>query len=71
MVELSLANRRGELNANGRILGDALGGQRFVRGVEHLGDAQGVVQFEGGDVQVFEGGELHLGARGDLVGVRA
>ena len=52
------------------ILGDALGGERLVVRVRNLGDAQGVMQFESGDVQIFQRGKFHLGARVDLVSMR-
>ena len=39
----------GQRNADGRILGDALGGERLALFVENFGDAQVVMQFEDGD----------------------
>ena len=71
VVEASLARPRGQRHAHGRILRDALGGQRLVVVVENPGDAQGVVQFEDGDVQILKRGEFHLGPRGDLMEMRS
>ena len=66
-----LGQRRCQLHAHGRVLGNAFGTQRLARHIEHLGHTQGIVQFERGDVSVLNGSELHLRASDDLVDMRA
>ena len=65
-----LGQAGGQGDAHGRVLGNALGRERLARGVGDLGEAQGVVQLEGRDAEVVEGGELHHGAGADLMAVR-
>ncbi len=57
-------------DSNGRILGDPLGRQWLILFVEHLGDAQVVVQFEDRDAQILQRRELHLGPGRDRVEMR-
>ena len=54
-------------NTDRRVLGDALGGKSLVLFVGNLGDAQVIVQFEYGDVQILHGREFDLDPCLDLV----
>lgn len=40
----------GEWDADGEILGEVLGVKRFIAGVKHAGDTQGIVELEDRDV---------------------
>ncbi len=64
-----LRDRSSERDANRGVLRDTLGAQRLARSIDHFGYAQRVVQFERGDIQIFESGKLYLGMGADFVGV--
>ena len=57
-----------EADADGAVLGNALGRKRLAFFVQHLGHAQAVVQVKAGEVDVFKRREFHLGARRKAVG---
>ena len=60
-----------ERHTHAGVLRSPVRGQRLAGGVGDLGQAQVVVQLEGGNVQVFERGDFDLGPGRDLVVVRA
>ena len=58
---------RRQLHTDCRVLGTALRSKRLTRGIEHLGHPQTIVELKGGDVEIFQCGELYLRAGRDLV----
>ncbi len=67
MVAGALWQWGGEGEADGAVVGEALGVERLALGVGDFGELEAVVQLEGGGGEVLERGEGDVGGGGEAI----